>query len=50
MGMERDRLRRAGLSPGFMRLGGVGSREPFEAPGATSEDPVATVEQEHIDG
>ncbi|POX79583.1 gluconate 2-dehydrogenase subunit 3 family protein [Mycobacterium kansasii] len=35
---------------GFMRLGGVGSREPFEAPGATSEDPVATVEQEHIDG
>ncbi|KZS61554.1 gluconate 2-dehydrogenase subunit 3 family protein [Mycobacterium ostraviense] len=35
---------------GFMRLGGVGSREPFEAPGATSEDPVRTVEQEHIDG
>lgn len=35
---------------GFMRLGGVGIREPFETPGATSEDPVETVEQEDIDG
>ncbi|MCV7196149.1 gluconate 2-dehydrogenase subunit 3 family protein [Mycobacterium angelicum] len=35
---------------GFMRLGGVGSREPFEKPGATDEDPVQTVEKEHIDG
>jgi Gluconate 2-dehydrogenase subunit 3 len=35
---------------GFMRLGGVGIREPFETPGATSEDPVKTVEEEDIDG
>ena len=25
---------------GFMRLGPIGTREPFESPGATSEDPV----------
>jgi hypothetical protein len=35
---------------GFMRLGGVGIREPFEKPGATSEDPVKTVEQENLSG
>ncbi|MGH3968694.1 MAG: gluconate 2-dehydrogenase subunit 3 family protein [Mycobacterium sp.] len=35
---------------GFMRLGGVGIREPFETPGATSEDPVQTVDQEGIHG
>lgn len=35
---------------GFMRLGGVGAREPFEKPGATDEDPVQTVEKGHIDG
>ncbi len=35
---------------GFMRLGGVATREPFEQPGATSEDPVRTVKEEHIDG
>jgi hypothetical protein len=34
---------------GFMRLGGAGKqgaqvREPFEKPGATSEDPVRIVE------
>jgi hypothetical protein len=28
---------------GFMRLGGVGIREPFESMGATDEDPVETV-------
>jgi hypothetical protein len=27
---------------GYMRLGPIGIREPFESPGATSEDPVAT--------
>ncbi len=35
---------------GFMRLGGVGVREPFERPGATDEDPVEAVDEEHIDG
>lgn len=35
---------------GYMRLAGVGSREPFETPGATSEDPVKAVEEDHIDG
>ena len=35
---------------GFMRLGGVGIREPFETPGATSEDPLKTVAEEHTDG
>ncbi|ORV07896.1 hypothetical protein AWB95_21015 [Mycobacterium celatum] len=35
---------------GFMRLGGVGIREPYETPGATSEDPVETVEKDDIDG
>lgn len=35
---------------GFMRLGGVGVREPFESPGATDEDPVEAVDEEHIDG
>jgi hypothetical protein len=34
---------------GYMRLGGVGPREPFETTGATAEDPVKTVEQENID-
>jgi hypothetical protein len=29
---------------GFMRLGPVGTREPFERPGATAEDPVRVVE------
>ncbi|HEY4376176.1 MAG TPA: gluconate 2-dehydrogenase subunit 3 family protein [Acidimicrobiales bacterium] len=28
---------------GFMRMGPIGVREPFEAPGATSEDPAAMV-------
>ncbi len=28
---------------GFMRLGPLGTLEPFETPGATSEDPVRTV-------
>jgi hypothetical protein len=28
---------------GFMRLGPVGTREPFERPGATDEDPVEAV-------
>jgi hypothetical protein len=35
---------------GYMRLGGVGPREPFETPGATSENPVRTVEEEDISG
>ncbi|MGB6209452.1 gluconate 2-dehydrogenase subunit 3 family protein [Mycobacterium sp.] len=35
---------------GYMRLGGVGIREPFETAGATSEDPVETVDEENIDG
>ena len=35
---------------GFMRLGGVGTLEPFERAGATSEDPVKTVEEDNIDG
>jgi hypothetical protein len=35
---------------GFMRLGGVGSREPFETPGATDEDPVKAVKEDGIDG
>ncbi len=30
---------------GFMRMGPTGVREPFERPGATAEDPVATVER-----
>lgn len=30
---------------GFMRMGPVGFREPFETPAATSEDPVAQTEQ-----
>ncbi|MBO0885781.1 MAG: gluconate 2-dehydrogenase subunit 3 family protein [Acidimicrobiales bacterium] len=29
---------------GFMRMGPVGYREPFETPGATSEDPAAQIE------
>ena len=35
---------------GYMRLGGVATREPFETPGATSEDPVQAVRENHIDG
>jgi hypothetical protein len=34
---------------GFMRLGGIGSREPFETPGATSEDPVKIIERGELD-
>ncbi|BBY08139.1 gluconate 2-dehydrogenase subunit 3 family protein [Mycobacterium noviomagense] len=34
---------------GFMRLGGVGSREPFETPGATSEDPVKIIDRGELD-
>jgi hypothetical protein len=30
---------------GFMRLGPVGTREPFEKPGATDEDPVRAVQE-----
>lgn len=30
---------------GFMRLGPIGTREPYETPGATSEDPVEAVRQ-----
>ncbi|MGH3443958.1 MAG: gluconate 2-dehydrogenase subunit 3 family protein [Nocardioidaceae bacterium] len=33
---------------GFMRTGPVGTLEPFEKPGATSEDPVETVQEEHL--
>jgi hypothetical protein len=32
-----------------MRLGGIGSREPFETPGATSEDPVKIIERGELD-
>ena len=35
---------------GFMRLGGVANREPFETRGATSEDPAGAVEEDHLYG
>jgi hypothetical protein len=35
---------------GFMRLGGVGVREPYETPGATSEDPVTATDEDNLDG
>jgi hypothetical protein len=33
---------------GFMRLGPLGIREPFEAPAATDEDPVAVVREGEV--
>lgn len=36
---------------GFMRLGGAAApREPFETPGATSENPATTVEEDNLSG
>lgn len=35
---------------GFMRLGPVGVREPYETPGATDEDPVRTEQEGTTDG
>lgn len=33
---------------GYMRLGGLGVREPFETPGSTDEDPTAVIDEEDL--